>query len=211
MTIQQQRNALLGQKMVRALQARHYNAFYVSSHDELLALVRQLISEGSSVAWGGSMTLRDSGITTMLKQGHYDVHDRDDVTTDADKRRVYLEAFDVDWYLTSANAISEDGHIVNIDGNGNRVAAITWGPRQVLYVIGMNKVTQDLDAAIKRARSTAAPLNMQRFDYNTPCHSDGTCHDCKSTDSICTYISIQRLSRPAGRHTVILVDDTLGY
>ena len=106
--------------------------------------------------------------------------------------------------------MTEDGQIVNIDGNGNRVAALTWGPKHVVYIVGINKICQDLDAAVKRARSTAAPVNAQRFNLHTPCKADGVCHNCQSPDSICNYIWIQRLS-PNHRHTVILVAEDLGY
>ena len=147
----------------------------------------------------------------MLKEGNYEVYDREDVTTAEDKRRMYLKAFDCQYYLASVNAMSEDGQMVNIDGNGNRVAAITWGPEHVILVVGLNKVCQDLDAAIKRARSTAAPVNMARFQLPTPCQTDGTCHNCLSPDSICNYISIQRMSHPAHRHIVVLVGESLGY
>ena len=108
--------------------------------------------------------------------------------------------------------MSEDGEIVNIDGNGNRVAAITFGPKHVILVVGIYKVAQNLEAAISRARSLAAPVNMMRFaDLNTPCKHDGTCHDCKSPDSICNYIQIMRNSHPAGRHIVVIVGEELGY
>ena len=211
MTPQEQRNERLAQKMIKSLQQRHYDAYYCHHSEELRAKVKELIPEGSTISWGGSMSIRDTGVTTMLKNGNYKVFDRDDVTTNEDKVRIYRKAFECDWYLASVNAISEDGVIVNIDGNGNRVAAITWGPEHVILIVGMNKVCQDTDAAIKRARSTAAPINMARFDLKTPCQQDGTCHDCKSLDSICNYVSIQRMSHPAHRHIVILVDENLGY
>ncbi len=205
------RNQLLSEKLIKNLRARHFDAYYASTREELLAKVRELIPEGSSISWGGSMTIQETGITEMLHHGNYNVYDRENATNAEEKRAYALKAMDVDWFLASANAISEDGQIVNIDGNGNRVAACTFGPRHVLYVIGMNKVAQDLDAAIKRARSTAAPINAQRFPLNTPCRKTGACADCLSPDSICAFISIQRVSRPQGRHIVILVDDTLGY
>ncbi len=211
MTPIKKRNELLAERVIKGLKRRHYNAFYCRDREELLSKVSALIPAGSSITWGGSMTIRDTGITTMLANGPYEVYDRDKVTTEEDKQRIYRKAFEVDYYLASVNAMSEDGVLVNIDGNGNRVAAITWGPKNVIFVVGMNKICQDTDAAIKRARSTAAPINSMRFTMDTPCQADGTCHDCLSPDSICTYISIQRLSRPAGRHTVILVDEELGY
>lgn len=211
MTPREKRNEKLAEKLIRALERRHYNACFCKTKGEAVSTIMKMIPKGASVSWGGSMTIRDMGLTTELKAGEYEVYDRDDVNTLQDKIRIYRKAFECDYYLSSVNAISEDGVIVNIDGNGNRVAAITWGPEHVILVVGLNKVCQDVDAAMKRARSEAAPVNMARFDYNTPCQKDGTCHDCLSPDSICNYISIQRMSHPAKRHTVVLVDDVLGY
>jgi hypothetical protein len=139
------------------------------------------------------------------------VYDREDVSTEEDKVRIYRKAFECDFYLSSVNAISEDGVIVNIDGNGNRVAAITWGPKHVIFIVGMNKVCQDVNAALARARSEASPVNAARFDINTPCHVDGVCHNCNSPQSICNYIHFLRNSHPAKRHIVILVDENMGY
>jgi len=211
MTPKEKRNGRLAEKLVRNLKRRHYEAYFCKTREEAVEKITGLIPKGASVSWGGSMTIRDMGLTTRLKAGGYEVYDRDDVTTQEDKVRVYRKAFECDYYISSVNAISEDGVIVNIDGNGNRVAAITWGPERVILVVGLNKVCQDVDAAIKRARSEAAPVNMARFDFNTPCQKDGTCHNCMSPDSICNYISIQRMSHPAKRHIVVLVDDVLGY
>jgi hypothetical protein len=205
------RNERLAERLLKRLDLRHYDAYYCHDAEEVLNKVKELIPEGSSVSWGGSATIRSLGVTGMLKADNYEVFDREDVTTTEDKLRIYRKAFECDYYLSSVNAISEDGVIVNIDGNGNRVAAITWGPKHVVLIIGLNKVCQDTDAALKRARSTAAPVNMTRFGFETPCQTDGTCHNCLSADSICNYISIQRMSHPAGRHIVILVDEDLGY
>ena len=201
----------MAQKLIKNLKRRHYDAYYCQQASDILNKVRELIPERSSVSWGGSMSIRDTGVTQMLKEGNYQVFDRDDVTTAEDKLRIYRKAFECDYYLASVNAMSEDGLLVNIDGNGNRVAAITWGPTHVILVVGLNKVCQDLDAAVKRARSEAAPVNMARFGLNTPCQTDGTCHNCLSADSICNYVSIQRMSHPAGRHIVILTDENVGY
>jgi len=205
------RNQRLAAKMIKNLQQRHYDAYFCKDIPALLDKVKELIPQGSSISWGGSASIRDTGITKMLKDGNYVIYDRDEVHTEEEKLRIYRKAFESDFYLASANAISEEGVIVNIDGNGNRVAAITWGPEHVILVVGLNKVCQDIDAAIKRARSTAAPINMARFDHQTPCQIDGTCHNCKSAESICNYISIQRMSHPAHRHIVLLVGENLGY
>lgn len=204
------RNEKLAQTVIRHLRQRHFDGYYCKNVDELKSLIKTLIPEKSSITWGGSVTVRSTGINKLLKEGNYTVYDRDDATTDEEKQAAYLKAFSCDYYLSSVNAMTEDGQIVNIDGNGNRVAALTWGPKHVVYIVGFNKICQDLDAAVKRARSTAAPVNAQRFNLHTPCKADGVCHNCQSPDSICNYIWIQRLS-PNHRHTVILVAEDLGY
>ena len=212
MTPTEQRNERQGAKMMKQLQRRHFEAYYCATADEARQRVNDLIPDGSSVTWGGTMTVRDMGIPEMLKgRGTLDVWDRDTVTTAEEKQDIYLRAFTADVYLTSANAISEDGVIVNIDGNGNRVAAITWGPQHVIFVVGMNKVAQDVEAALKRARSTASPINAARFDIDTPCQKDGVCHNCNSPQSICNYVHFLRNSSKPGRIIVVLVGETLGY
>ena len=212
MTPTEQRNERLGAKMVKQLQRRHFEAYYCATADEARQRVNELIPDGSSVTWGGTMTVRDMGIPEMLKgRGTLDVWDRDTVTTAEEKQEMYFRAFHADYYLSSANAISEDGVIVNIDGNGNRVAAITWGPQHVIFVVGMNKVAQDVEAALKRARSTASPINAARFDIDTPCQKDGVCHNCNSPQSICNYGHFLRNSSKPGRIIVVLVGETLGY
>ena len=204
---------MLAEKLVGNLKQRHYEAFFCPTAQEAVEKITGMIPEGSSVTWGGSMTIRDMGLTKALhnKEG-LDIWDRDLAQSREEAQEIYRRAFYADYYLSSVNAISEDGEIVNIDGNGNRVAAITFGPKRVILVVGINKVAQNLDAAISRARSLAAPVNMMRFaDLNTPCKHDGMCHDCKSPDSICNYIQIMRNSHPVGRHIVVIVGEELGY
>ena len=211
MTPNEQRNERLGAKMVKAMQRRHFDAYYCATASEAKVKVNELIPDGASVTWGGTMTVRDMNIPKMLQErGTLKVWDRDLVETPEEKQEMYLRAFQADYYLSSANAITEDGVIVNIDGNGNRVAAITWGPKHVIFVIGLNKVAQTVEAALARARSTASPINAARFDIKTPCQQDGICHNCNSADSICNYVHFLRNS-PRGRHTVVLVGETLGY
>ena len=207
----QLRNERLAARLIKQLKQRHYDAYYCPNAEALRTKVRELIPAQSTITWGGSETIRKTGITGMLKAGPYRVFDRDEATTPEEKRRAYLQAFDCDYCLASVNAISEDGLIVNIDGNGNRVAAITWGPKRVIHIIGMNKVAHTLDAAIARARGTAAPINAQRLNINTPCKHDGRCHDCNAADSICSYIHLLRNSRDEQRHVVVLVGETLGF
>ena len=212
MTPREIRNELLAGYVIKNLSRRNMEAFYCPTAEEAVKKVSELIDDGSSVTWGGSMTVRDMGIPDALRnRGTLEVLDRDLVETAEEKLAMYLKAFSADVYLTSANAISEDGVIVNIDGNGNRVAAITWGPKKVIFVVGMNKVAQTVEAALTRARSVASPINAQRFDIDTPCQKDGACHNCNSPQSICSYVHFLRNSRHQGRHVVVLVGEDLGY
>ena len=212
MTPIEKRNQLLAEKMIKNLRRRNMEAFYCPTAQDAVAQVQALIADGSSVTWVGSMTIRDMGLPQALRErGTLEVLDRDLVEDAQEKQQMYLKAFSADVYLSSANAISEDGVIVNIDGNGNRVAAITWGPRMVIFVIGLNKVAATVQDAISRARSTASPINAQRFDISTPCHNDGVCHNCNSPESICSYIHLLRNSRNGNRHKVVLVGENLGY
>lgn len=212
MTPLEERNQKLAEKMIKNLKRRNMEAFYCPTGKNAVEKVSELIADGSTVTWGGTATVRDLGIPQTLKnRSTLNVLDRDSVETPEEKVQMYLKAFTADVYLTSANAISEDGVIVNIDGNGNRVAAISWGPKKVIFVIGLNKVAQSIDAAIARARGIASPINSQRFDINTPCRIDGTCHNCNSPESICSYVHILRNSRNGNRHIVILVGEDLGY
>ena len=211
MTPKELRNQRLAEKLVKNLKRRNMEACYCATAEEAVKTVSQLIADGSSVTWGGSMTIRDIGIPQALKErGTLKVLDRDEVSDRDEVVKIYERAFTADVYLSSANAISEDGIIVNIDGNGNRVAAITWGPKRVIFVIGLNKVAQTVEAALQRARSTASPINAARFDIKTPCQTDGVCHNCNSPESICNYAHFLRNS-PHGRHTVVLVGEDLGY
>ena len=209
--VEEERNERLAKTLIKNLQRRHIEGFYCATGEAAVKKVSELIADGNSVTWGGTMTVRDLGIPDYLrKRGTLEVLDRDLAETPEEKQAMYLRAFSTDIYLTSANAISEDGVIVNIDGNGKRVAAITWGPKKVIFVIGMNKVAQTVEAALSRARGTASPINAARFDIKPPCQVDGVCHNCNSPESICNYIHFLRNS-PKGRHVVVLVGENLGY
>ena len=202
------RNELLAQKVIQGLKSRNMTGYYTATKEEALALALSLIPEGSSVTMGGAMSAYEIGLVEALKAGNYRFIDRDAI---ADKRAAMLAAYDADFFLTSANAMTEDGEMVNIDGNANRVSAIAQGPKKVLVIAGMNKICSDLDGAMKRARNVAAPVNAQRFGLNTPCAKTGACMNCKSPDTICCQFLITRFSRHADRIHVILVNDHLGF
>ena len=202
------RNELLAQTVIKGLKSRNMTGYYAASKQEALEIALSLIPEGSSVTMGGGMSVHEIGLVDVLKNGNYNFIDRDAYE---DKRAAMLAAYDADVFLSSSNAISQDGILVNIDGNANRVSAIAQGPRKVVMIVGMNKVCADWDGAMKRARNVAAPINTQRFGLNTPCTKTGTCMDCKSPDTICCQFLITRFSRHAGRIHVILVNDNLGF
>ena len=202
------RNELLSAKVIKGLKSRNMEGYYAASKQEALAQALELIPEGSTVTMGGAMSAHEIGLVEALRTGNYDFIDRDKAP---DPRAAMLAAYDADVFLSSANAMTEDGILVNIDGNANRVSAIANGPRKVVFIVGMNKVCSDLDGAMKRARNVAAPINAQRFGLDTPCTRTGACADCKSADTICCQFLITRFSRHAGRIHVILVNDSLGF
>jgi len=202
------RNELLAQKVAKGLASRNMEGFYASSKEAALDIALSLIPEGSSVAMGGCASAHEIGLVDALKTGNYRFVDRDAIV---DKRAAMLAAYDADVFLSSANAITEDGVIVNIDGNSNRVSAIAQGPKKVLFIVGMNKVCGDFDGALKRARNVAAPINAQRFGLATPCAKTGACANCKSPDTICCQFLVTRFSRHPGRIQVVLVNDSLGF
>ena len=202
------RNELLAQKVIKGLKSRNMTGYYAATREEAVKLALDIIPEGSSVTMGGAMSAHEIGLVDVLKNGNYDFIDRDAYE---DKRAAMLAAYDADVFLASANAMTEDGVIVNIDGNSNRVSAIAQGPKKVVFIVGMNKICNDVDAAMKRARNVAAPINAQRFGLQTPCSKTGACMNCKSPDTICCQILITRFSRHEGRIHVILVNDNLGF
>ena len=202
------RNDLLSGKVIKGLTSRNMTGYYAKTKEEALQQALCLIPEGSTVTMGGGMSVHEIGLVKALKEGNYNFVDRDEME---DKRAAMLLAYDADVFLMSANAITEDGILVNIDGNANRVSALAQGPRKVIVIAGMNKICDDVDGAMKRARNVAAPINAQRFGLNTPCTKTGACMNCKSPDTSCCQFLITRYSKHPGRIHVILVDDNLGF
>ena len=202
------RNELLAQKVIKGLESRNMTGYYAPTAKDALAKALELIPEGSLIAMGGAMSAHEIGLVDAIKNGNYKFIDRD--ATD-DKRVAMLASYDADYFLSSANAMTNDGVIVNIDGNSNRVSAIAQGPKHVLFIVGMNKICDDIDGAMKRARNVAAPINAQRFGLTTPCTKTGACFNCKSPDTICCQFLITRYSRHQDRIHVILVGENLGF
>ena len=202
------RNALLAQKTIKGLVSRNMTGYYAKDREEALQIALSLIPEGAAVAMGGAMSAHEIGLVDALQDEKYRFLDRDQA---ADRRAAMLAAYDADVFLSGANAMTDDGVLVNIDGNANRVSAIAQGPKKVIFIVGLNKVCSDVDAAMKRARNVAAPANVQRFGLSTPCANTGTCYNCKSPDTICCQILVTRYSRHTDRIHVILVNESLGF
>ena len=204
----QRRNELLAETVIKGLKSRNMTGYYAATKEEALKQVMDLIPEGSTVTMGGCMSAHEIGAVEALKAGNYNFIDRDEYE---DKRKAMLLAYDADVFLSSANAMTDDGILVNIDGNANRVSCIAQGPKKVVFIVSMNKVMSDLDSAMKRARNVAAPANAQRFNIDTPCKKTGKGFDCKSPTTICCQMLITRYSMHPGRINVVLVNDELGF
>ena len=202
----EKRNAVLAEHVIKGLQSRNMSGYYAKNKEEALKTALELIPKGSSISMGGCMSAQEIGLVSALKESDYHFIDRSKM----EPREALLAAYDADIFLASANAMTDDGILVNIDGNANRVSCIAQGPKKVLFIVSMNKICSDLDSAMKRARNIAAPANAQRFDIKTPCKLTGRCSDCKSPDTICCQFLITRYSRHTDRIHVILVNESLG-
>jgi L-lactate utilization protein LutB len=199
-----------GEILVKNLKKRHFDAYFCETKEDALTKALELIPEGATVGWGGAMSAREIGLLDALNAGNYLALDRENAKTPEEQSENRKACMFADVFLTGANGLSMDGEMVNIDGLGNRVAAIVYGPKEVLVIAGMNKVCDTLEDAITRARTIAAPLNQQRFSLNNPCTVTGTCADCKSETCICNQILITRHCRPVGRIKFVLVGENLG-
>ena len=206
------RNSKLGPALVKALEDRHFEAAYFDEINAAVEKVFGLIPKEHVISWGGSMTAKAMNLYNEAEKRGYKMINRDAAKTPEEKTELMRQGLLCDTYLMGTNALSEDGQMVNIDAYGNRVAALCFGPKQVIIVTSTTKVVKTLDDAIQRARNIAAPLNGQRFpDNKTPCNIAGSCKDCKNADSICSQIVITRLCRPAGRIKVIIIGQDLGF
>lgn len=214
MTAEEMRNEKYGPYVVANLQKRGFEACYVPTKAAALTEALSRIPEESLVSWGGSMSVCQIGLIDAVKTGKYRVLDRDAAKTPEERTECMRQALLCDVFLTSANAVSEDGCLVNVDGNGNRVAAITYGPRRVIVVVGMNKIVPTVQDGVSRIRSVAAPVNRMRFlkdDTIAPCARTGRCADCNAPDSICNHWVVTRRSLTPGRIHVIVVGESLGF
>ena len=209
-TPKQQYYENLADSLIDKFNLRGIEGYYCETKEEALLTAKRFLTPGCSVSWGGSMTLEEVGLIEDLKNSDYTVFDRATAKTPEEKDNLYAEVSHCDYYFMSSNAITHDGELVNIDGNGNRVAALIYGPENVIVIAGMNKIVKDVEEGISRTRNVAAPPNCVRLNKNTPCSVNGVCGNCLA-DTICDQIVITRASRMPKRLKVILVGEELGF
>ena len=198
-------------RAMAAVQRNQMQAFYCERADQVPAFVKEMLPAGCSVSHGGSATLSECGVTALLAQGDYRYLDRSKANGPEEIGKLYREVFSADWYLTSSNAVTEDGKLYNVDGNSNRVAAIAFGPAHVLVIVGCNKIVRDLDEAMARVQTIAAPANTVRLNCDTPCAESGRCQNCHSPARICCNALITAFQRDPDRVKVLFVGEPLGF
>lgn len=199
-------------RTINSLEKNNMNGYIVNSKEELIDMIISLTNEGDKVSCGGSMSLVETGVMDHLRSGRYDFLDRAKEGLSAmDIDRIYRESFFADAYFSSTNAITEGGELYNVDGNGNRVAALLFGPKKVIIVAGVNKIVKNLDEAIKRNREISAPANAKRLNKSTPCTKVGYCMDCKSSEKICREYTLIKSQKDKNRIHVIFLNDSIGY
>lgn len=201
----------LAATVIKGLEKRGMEGYYCATSAEAVQTVLSMLPEGASAAWGGSATLAQTGMMAALKSAPLTCIDRSSAATPEEKKERERQAFSADYFFMSTNAITTDGILVNVDGNGNRAAALVYGPDHVIILAGMNKIAADTEAAIQRVHTQAAPPNTVRLGLHTPCSLTGVCKDCLSADCICAHTVITRFNRIPGRIKVILIGETLGF
>lgn len=210
-------------KTVEALKRNNMEAFFCQSAEEVPALVKNLMKKGDTVTHGGSVTLEQTGVTKLLANGDYNYLDRNaSGLTREQIEEIYRKSFTADVYLTSANAVTESGELYNVDGNSNRVAAILYGPKSVIVVVGYNKIVKNINDAVARVKRCAAPQNTVRLNCDTYCAKTGKCvslekegsllpDGCRSEQRICCNYVVSAMQRQKNRIKVIIVGEELGY
>jgi len=199
-------------RTIKGLEKNNMKGYYAKDINDLHSILKDLMIEGSTVALGGSMTLEETNTLDFLRKGNYELLDRykEDLTAE-DIKRMYRESFFADTYVMSSNAITENGELYNVDGRGNRVAALIYGPDQVIIIAGVNKIVRDLDEAISRMESIAAPANTKRLNLDNPCKEVGYCVDCNSDTRICNNYTFIKNALVKDRIHVILMNESYGY
>lgn len=201
----------LADSIIEKFNKRGIEGYYCDNAEEALLTAKRFLTPGCSISWGGSQTLSEIGLLDELIASDYIIYDRDTAKTPEEKSALYSKIVTVDYFFMSSNAITLDGHLINIDGNGNRVACLITGPKNVIIIAGMNKIVTDINSGVDRVRNMATPPNAVRLGSKTPCAELGKCTNCLSEDCLCCEVVITRKSRIPGRIKVILVGEELGY
>ena len=201
----------ISKTIIKNLKKRQIEGYFCEDKISALQKSLELIPKGASISWGGSMTIIETGLIDNIKNGDYKIIDRDSAKTAEEQRIVYSQICSSDFFLMSTNAITIDGELINIDGRGNRVAFLCYGPQNVLILVGINKVVSDIESGFKRVRNIASPPNSIRLNRKTPCAVTGKCEDCYSTECMCGQFVITRYSLIPNRIKVILIGEELGY
>lgn len=205
---------VLAGRLIDKLSMRNMEGYYAATREEALRLIKdKFLTEGVSVAWGGSMTMEEIGLMSYLQSGESGciVYDRTMAKTPEEQKAMKANIVNADYFIMSTNAITMDGELVNIDGTANRVSFLCYGPENVLVIAGMNKVASNVEDAYRRVKDIASPPNAIRLNRNTPCVKNGRCSDCFSEDCICSQTVITRRSSVKGRIKVVLVGEELGF
>lgn len=203
--------AAMAQTIIKNLEKRNMEGYYFETSKECVKAITDSMPQRSIISWGGSETIKEAGLMEAVRNGSYKLIDRADAKNPDEARQIYAKTVLADYYLMSTNAITIDGELINIDGNGNRVACLIQGPSHVIIVVGMNKVVTDVPSGIARVRNMASPANAIRLNKNIPCAATGHCHDCLAPECFCNQIVVTRRSGHTGRIKVYLVAEDLGY
>lgn len=203
--------AAMAKSIITNLGKRNMEGYYFEKGADCVKAIVDSIPQGSVVSWGGSETIKETGLLEAVKSGSYELIDRSSAADPEEARALYAKTVLADYYLMSSNAVTIDGELINIDGNGNRVACLIQGPSHVIIVVGMNKIVTDVENGVARVRNMASPANAIRLKKKIPCAATGHCHDCLAPDCFCNQIVITRRSGHEGRIKVYLVAENLGY
>lgn len=211
MTIKQQSFQNTATSLIKNLEKRNMEGYFVKSGKELIPLVLSMMDKHTSVSFGGSETLKETGMLEALRSDDFTIIDRTKAVTDEERRELFAKSVMSDYFFMSSNAITLNGELINIDGNGNRVSCLIHGPKHVYIIIGMNKIVNDVESAVSRVQNIATPPNGVRLNRQTPCAKVGHCENCLAPDCMCNQIVITRRSGHTGRIKVFLVAEELGY
>ena len=203
--------AVTAKSIIKHLERNGFEGYFCENSQQAQELVKSLVPKGASISWGGTETFKQSGVKEMLEQGDYVMLDRSTAQGPDEIREMYLKHLGSDCFFMSANALTVEGELVNVDGNSNRLACLLYGPKQVYVLVGMNKIVRDVDDGIKRVRTMTCPPNATRLHANTPCEVNGVCSACHSQNCMCCNVVVSRHNRHAGRVKVILIAEDLGF